>query len=68
MHARAASLLHTGHYEADRRQEALIEEIEKHMRAAVEVELRAWTALMAKHRIRVLEPGPEVVSSGTHLP
>ncbi len=64
LYTRVVTLLPIGHYDADRRRERLVEDIETCMREAVSIELQAWRNEMVKHRVGVSANGPEIVATG----
>ena len=57
-------LLPIGHYEADRRREKLLEDIEKFMRQAAEVELRTWRDEVVKKHAGSRAEFPLIVNAG----
>ncbi len=64
LHARATALLPIGDYDADRRRERLIADIEQFMCQAVAAEHRVWRDKMLARRMGVDPNGPEIVSTG----
>ena len=64
LHSRTSLLLPIGHYEADRRREKLLEDIEGFLKQAAEVELQAWRDKIVKTLRGASADFPMVIGTG----